>query len=246
MVTPARPDEIRSITYEADLAALAASDARLLAAVAALPDQDLTAPSALPGWTRAHVIAHLARSADGLRHLLVWARTGVETPMYASREARAADIEAGAAQPAPALRDDLAAALATLADDLAALPLDVRDAGVRLFSGADVVAGQLPRLRLRETEIHHADLLVGYGPDDWPSDFVGTALDALAAAAVAGREIPVQFLAEPDGRVWRVAGDGPTLTGPRGQLLAWLVGRGTGPGLAVDPPGSVPTSPAWV
>src|SRR5256885_15091039 len=57
-------------------------------------------PSLLPGWTRGHVLTHVARNGDGLGNLLRWARTGTETPMYASREARRADIEAGAGRSA--------------------------------------------------------------------------------------------------------------------------------------------------
>jgi maleylpyruvate isomerase len=45
---------------------------------------DLDGPSLLPGWSRRTVIAHVARNADALCNLLTWARTGVETPMYAS------------------------------------------------------------------------------------------------------------------------------------------------------------------
>src|SRR4051812_18385609 len=58
-----------------------------------LRDDDLHAPSALPAWSRAHVIAHVARNADALGNLLSWARTGVVTHMYESAEQRANDIE---------------------------------------------------------------------------------------------------------------------------------------------------------
>lgn len=58
----------------------------LLRAVGALPDDALADPSRLPGWTRAHVVGHLARNADALTRLATWARTGVETPMYGSRD----------------------------------------------------------------------------------------------------------------------------------------------------------------
>ena len=64
-----------------------------------LGDEELAADSALPGWSRAHVVAHLARNADALVNLLTWARTGVETPMYPSRAVRDADIETTAALP---------------------------------------------------------------------------------------------------------------------------------------------------
>jgi fumarylacetoacetase len=39
-----------------------------------------------------HLVAHLALNAGALGNLVAWARTGVESPMYASAEQRAADI----------------------------------------------------------------------------------------------------------------------------------------------------------
>ncbi len=47
----------------------------------------------LPGWTRAYVLAHLARGADAMRNLLVGARSGEDRAAYASAEARAAETE---------------------------------------------------------------------------------------------------------------------------------------------------------
>ena len=35
------------------------------------------------------------------------------------------------------------------------------------------------------------------------------------------------------------------LTGPAAGLLAWLIGRGDGAGLSVQPPGPLPKVPAW-
>ena len=52
---------------------------RLLATAGSL-DADPSAPSLLPGWTRGHVLTHVARNADSLVNLLTWARTGVVTP----------------------------------------------------------------------------------------------------------------------------------------------------------------------
>src|ERR1700722_20836800 len=77
---------------------------RLLAEVAGLPDEALRAPTALPGWTRAYLLAHIAANADALRNLIHWARTGEERRMYASSEAREAGIAAGAELPPPDLR----------------------------------------------------------------------------------------------------------------------------------------------
>src|ERR671930_1390843 len=77
---------------------------RIEESVAVLTDAQARAPSGLPGWSRGHVLTHLARNADALVNLLTWARTGVETPMYASGEQRNADIEAGAGRSAEELR----------------------------------------------------------------------------------------------------------------------------------------------
>ena len=49
---------------------------RLLGTARIIDDEDLRAPSLLPGWTRAHVVAHLARGADALRNLLIGVRSG--------------------------------------------------------------------------------------------------------------------------------------------------------------------------
>src|ERR1700733_6618975 len=94
---------------------------RLLAEVAVLPDEALSAPTALPGWTRAYLLSHIAANADALRNLVYWARTGEERRMYASPEAREADIAAGAEPPAADLRARVSSSAADLAADLDAL-----------------------------------------------------------------------------------------------------------------------------
>src|ERR1700728_1987632 len=84
------------------------STGRLLAGTAAITDARAREPSSLPGWSRGHLLTHLARNADGLRNLLIWARTGVVTPQYPSVEARDEEIEAGAGRPARELAADVA------------------------------------------------------------------------------------------------------------------------------------------
>nr|BFE80380.1 hypothetical protein GCM10020093_029810 [Planobispora longispora] len=101
---------------------LAASTDRLVATVARLSDADLTAPSRLPGWTRGHLITHIARNADSLVNLTEWARTGVERPQYPSVESRDADIAAGAVRPAKEQLADLEESAARLATAFRDLP----------------------------------------------------------------------------------------------------------------------------
>src|SRR5450432_134893 len=85
-----------------------AATQRLLGTARVIADPDLRAPSLLPGWTRAHVLAHLARTADAMRNLLIGARTGQDRHAYVSAEAREADIEPGAKMNAKDLAADLA------------------------------------------------------------------------------------------------------------------------------------------
>ena len=87
-----------------------------LDAVAGWGEEQYLAPSGLPGWTRKHLVAHVAANADALSNLVRWAATGEETPMYSSMEQRNADIEAGSAKPAA----ELAAWLQGSADRLTA------------------------------------------------------------------------------------------------------------------------------
>src|ERR1700757_5091784 len=80
---------------------------RLLDDVRTLTEADLRVPSLLPGWTRAHVIAHVARGADAMRNLLAGARSGEDRPAYASAQVREGDIERGAAMSAADFMADL-------------------------------------------------------------------------------------------------------------------------------------------
>jgi len=122
--------------------------------VDALPDDVLRGPSALPGWSRAHVVGHLARNAEALSRLAHWARTGEETPMYASREARAADIEASAAYPIDQLRAELISTADELDATFAGLDLLAWRATVRNAQGRDIAATELPWMRVREVWMH--------------------------------------------------------------------------------------------
>src|SRR4051794_32037904 len=87
-----------------------------------LPDAALAEPSLLDGWSRAHLVGHLARNADALINLLTWARTGVETPMYPDQQSRERDIERSAGQFPDALRADLLDGIGRLEQAIAALP----------------------------------------------------------------------------------------------------------------------------
>ena len=144
---------------------------RLLDAARIIPEADLRAPSLLPGWTRAHVLAHLARNADAIRNLLIGARSGQDRAAYASADARDAGIEQGAAMSARDLMADLADSSMALRTIARQLPDQAWQVQVRVLDSAPFPAAGLLTRRLVEVELHHCDLAVGYGPADWPAAF---------------------------------------------------------------------------
>jgi maleylpyruvate isomerase len=149
---------------------------RLLGAARVIAEPDLRQPSLLPGWTRAHVLGHLARGADAMRTLLIGARTGEDRPAYASAEAREADIERSAAQQAKELVADVADSAMALRTIARQLPDQAWDYALRILGSAPFPAGQLLTRRLVEVELHHCDLAAGYSPADWPAAFASMEL----------------------------------------------------------------------
>jgi len=145
---------------------------RLLDTARIITDPELRMPSLLPGWTRGHVLAHVARNADGMRNVLVGVRTGQDRPAYASAEAREAGIEQDAGRRATEHAADLAGSAMALRTVARQLPDEGWQVPVRMLDGADFFpAAQLLTRRLVEVELHHCDLGAGYGPGDWPAVF---------------------------------------------------------------------------
>jgi N-methylhydantoinase B len=87
-----------------------------------LGDRALGEPSALPGWTRRHVLAHVAAYADALGNLVRWAATGEPAPMHASPADRAAGIERGRQLPGGGEAVTLAGPLAEITAYLTGRP----------------------------------------------------------------------------------------------------------------------------
>jgi maleylpyruvate isomerase len=149
---------------------------RLLGAARVLADSDLREPSLLAGWTRAHVLAHLARNADAMRHILIGARSGQHRAGYVSAAAREADIESGARLTAKALTADVADSAMALRTVTRQLPDEAWQFPVRMLDPDEFPAAELLTRRLVEVELHHADLGAGYGPGDWPAAFAAMEL----------------------------------------------------------------------
>jgi maleylpyruvate isomerase len=222
---------------------------RLLETVSTLAGDDAALPSLLPGWTRGHVLTHVARNADALVNLLTWARTGSALPAYPSTAAREADIEAGADRPLDELLADLRASAGRFGDAVARMPAQAWAETVQLRSGAVIPAAALPWHRLREVEVHHVDLAAAYRPEDWPEAFTQRLLHDAAASLGERADAPAIVLHATDlGRDVKVGHpDGaPTVSGPAYALVAWLTGRRRGAGLTISPDQPLPTPPRWM
>jgi maleylpyruvate isomerase len=225
---------------------------RLETLVAGLDDAGARAPSLLPGWTRGHVVAHVARNAEAIGRLVRWARTGEETPMYASPAERDAEIERTAHRPAAALLDDLRGTAAALDHALAGLALDaVWSREVRVRQGAVVPAALLPWLRVREVWLHAADLALHGDPavalSGAPDGLLPELLDDVTRTLSRDDDCPAARLAATDATgTWTLgAGDGPTVRGSAAELVLWCAGRGPGH-LGTDDGGPLPVLPAWL
>lgn len=222
---------------------------RLIATAAAITDEQAREPSLLPGWTRGHVITHIARNADGLRNLLIWAQTGVETPQYASQDERDAQIEAGAARPAADLAADLTSSAGAFLARARELPADAWSAPVRALRGPVHPAWFTLVRRLTEVEVHHVDLDAGYGPQDWPGWFVTDMLYQVTGGLAEEADAPAVTVTDTaSGRQYLLRQDERSdceITGTGPELLAWLLGRSTGAGLTADPDGPLPAIPPF-
>jgi maleylpyruvate isomerase len=218
---------------------------RLAAQLAALSDEELDAPTALPGWNRRYLFSHIAANADALRNLVHWARTGDERRMYASAQAREEGIAAGALAATADLRARFESSAAARAADFDAMPDEAWDAKVITAQGLTRPASELPWMRVREVYIHAIDLAAPAGTAfaDLPPGFLAALLDEVTAGRSAKGGGPALVIAATDtGGRWDVAGSGAPVpvTAPLPDLAAWLTGR---PVAALP---AAPVLPSWL
>lgn len=208
---------------------------RFLGALSDLTDNDMRAPSLLEGWTRGHVVTHVARNADALCNLLHWAESGEPHYMYESEEQRDADIEAGAGRSAHELRVDAAASSGRFMQAINELDVRHEDNLVARAPGApQFPARDIANRRLVELEVHHADLGLRYTYEDWTPDFCDLLLTRVVDDRADGPAMVLRA-SDTDG-LWRygVQGQGPTIEGRACDLAWWVIGRGDGAGLTSD------------
>lgn len=226
---------------------LARETARLLTTVDSMGPDDLAAPSALPGWTRGHVLAHIAGNAEGLGRRARSVGDDVPRAMYESPETRGGDIDMRSRRSVAQHREALAATHADFLFDLDQIPADRADDQMEVRLTLRVKVGDLPLLRLQEVCIHHSDLgMPGYDWSHWPPELVAWALPRVTASFAARDDFPVGWV-EADGTRFQITADESTgVSGSGTEVLAWLVGRAPGDGLAPTGIASVPAAPTWL
>ena len=227
---PARHDLALTLPW------LAAGTARL---VDALDAADLAAPSGLPGWSGAHLAAHLTGNAEALRRLVAWGRTGIETAMYATPEARTAEIETDARLAHERLRARVRQSAAALDEDLGA----VSDwtAQVRSARGRVIPLLELPWMRVREVWLHAVDATPGATVDLLPGALQDTLLEDVAGS-YADRPATPRLVLQVGDRRWDLGSEGPPqqVAATREQALGWLTGRPS------PDPRELPAVPPWL
>ncbi len=188
-----------------------------------LSDEDLDAPSRVPGWTRRHVVAQVGYQARALTRLTEWAATGVPQPLYASAAARLDEVENGATLPAGALRGLFRHAAVHLDVEWRDLSSSAWGAALTLPNGPPVTARDTGWLRAREIWLRAVDLDSQGSFLDMPSGLV----DRLLAEAMAAWTGPSITLRLTDRAGSFATGEGGvTVSGRAADTAAWLVGRG--------------------
>ncbi|MET7699062.1 maleylpyruvate isomerase family mycothiol-dependent enzyme [Streptomyces sp. NPDC005485] len=216
------------IDHVRDLASVRDATERLLTAAAKLDNASVTEPSRLPGWSRGHVLAHLARNADALVNVLAG------RPMYASAETRDAEIERDAPRPLDVQLTDVRESAARF-QETGAEPADWSRT-VALRNGVTDSASRVPFRRWVEVDLHHVDLGIGYELEDLPEEFVEREIAFLAERFAGHPDVPPTRITDGT-RAWSTGRDTDggfdvTVTGPAPALLGWLSGRRDGSALS--------------
>jgi maleylpyruvate isomerase len=195
---------------------------QLLALVADLDDATARGDSNLPGWSRGHVITHIANFSEAMTRQVDEALAGRLIEVYeGGRPARDAAIEAGADRPAPELTSHLDKAVTTLLTSWDKVsptdwPLPILHRNSNLSAGLQAT--------WRELTIHTSDLNLGVTPATWSESFCLHLLDFLRPRTPEG----IHLILESEDTTWENGtGEEIRLSGALTDLTAWYAGRPT-------------------
>ena len=190
------------------------------AALESAGDDWFAVPSALPGWSRGHVVAHLARNAESHVHLFAEAERGVEGQQYpGGADARESGIATYATLTPRELVTAHRAAVYALEAAWAHTSAAAWQGSGRNTVGARMKMVDLPLLRWREVEVHTVDLNAGITHADWNPLYVRYDLPRMTMLQTS--RSPMGMTALPEAALRLSDND----------RLAWLFGRITPNGL---------------
>ena len=212
-----------SITPENLLAELRRAADVVTGIAASLDDAAVAAPSELPGWTRGHVLAHLAGIANAMARQVEYSTRGERIELYdGGFEGRNRAIELAAGHGAEQHRatvgtaiDRALAAFGSLDEEGWQAPITFRDGVV--FDGGLAL--------WRELTIHATDLGTGRGPETWSRPFCEHLFEFLAARVPEGERFVLQPLGLPSVALGAAGGRSTVINGMLTDIAAWLAGR---------------------
>lgn len=187
-----------------------------------LADADVVVPTELPGWTRGHVLAHLAHVSNAVARQIEYALRGERIEFYdGGTGGRTQAIEMNAGHAAAEHREYISTALTraflvldALDESQWTLPVSYRDGDVRGVALA----------YWRELVIHLADLQLGRGPETWSKEFCLYLIEFLSVRVPDGLRLKLL----PVGLAPLTIGTGTrtvSISGMLTDIVAWLAGR---------------------
>jgi maleylpyruvate isomerase len=182
-----------------------ASHVALIEHLRGLDPVEPNTPSRLPGWSVGHVLTHIARNADGIVSVM----NGQPQDPH-GLEGRNGDIETGSTRSWSDLVDDVEHTCAAVDEVLGA---DVEWSGTVTMLSGERPKDMVPFLRLREVEVHHSDLGLGYDFGDMPARYLRKELGMMEMLWRARK--PMGMTPLPDA----------ALALPPPTRLAWMMGR---------------------
>lgn len=213
-MTAITPDALLAELHKA--ADVAASQAGKLA------DDDVAAPSTLPGWTRGHVLAHIAGISNAMARQLEFAARRETVDLYdGGQDGRTKAIEMAAGHTLAQHREDLDLALERVLRAFDSLDADAWRVPIS-YRGGVVLDGGFALWR--ELVIHTSDLSTGLGPETWSRTFCEQLFDFLAARVPEGQKFVLQPLGLPPVTIG-TGNRSTVINGMLTDIAAWLAGR---------------------
>ncbi|GAB3845654.1 maleylpyruvate isomerase family mycothiol-dependent enzyme [Micromonospora andamanensis] len=201
---------------------ISTAHAGIRAAAEQMTEADARLADHLPGWTRGHILIHLADLSRAFARQARYALKGETIEVYdGGRETRNRSIEANHGRPVEWLREQLDEGLTALEQAWDGLDEDDWQRACAYRNGP-LLGTQLAWWR--ETELHHVDLGTGYRSEQWSKALSAHVVDFLQPRLPKDRTVRVVSQDTDDS--WE-SGDGAEVTvrGDIRTLAAWISGR---------------------